>query len=50
MKTFIISTRVFQHLAEKIKKKRDDFKVVLPAENKKRERHFPDGKIYIKIK
>ena len=48
-KIHIIPTLSAQHLAERIKKKRQDFKVILPAENKDGKRYFPDGEIYIKI-
>jgi len=49
MKTFITTTSSTQHLAEKIEKKRPDFKIIFPTENKDGKRHFPDGEIYMKI-
>ena len=49
MKIFIIPTSSAQYLAGKIKKKRENFKIIFPTENKDGKRHFPDGEIYIKI-
>ena len=49
MKIFIIPTSSAQYLAEKIKKKRDNFRIIFPTENKDGKRCFPDGEIYIKI-
>ena len=49
MKIFIIPTSSAQYLAGKIKKKRDNFRIIFPTENKDGKRCFPDGEIYIKI-
>lgn len=49
MKTFIILTSTTEFLAEKIKRKTRDFKIIFPEKNKNGKRYFPDGEIYMKI-
>lgn len=49
MKTVIIPTSTAEYLANNIKKKTKDFKVVFPKKNKDKQRNFPDGEVYMKL-